>query len=90
MFFNRKNFGVSQQQFKIITPHEMKIEDLQKLEVHSLVSVEAKVIRCERPTNIGCKRKQNVLIGDATGACTLQLWEENIGMLEKGNSYGFN
>ena len=42
---------------------------------------------CEKPVHIGSKRKQNILVSDASGSCSVQLWEEHIAALEEGKTY---
>ena len=42
---------------------------------------------CEQPVYLGSKRKQNIVVNDRSASCSVQLWEENIGLLEEGKSY---
>ena len=66
-----KTFDVSQSQYKL-KPLENEVCDVNKTETYVLVSVTVKVMLCERPSNIGSKRKQNVILSDHTGSCCVQ------------------
>ena len=51
------------------------------------VTLSVKVISTEEPVTLATKRKQAVQIADKTGTATINLREENIGILSCGKSY---
>ena len=71
----------------MIKPLEITLSDMNKCETHALVTVDVKVMRCEKACCIGSKRKQIVVVSDHTESTIVQLWEEHIGSLEEGKSY---
>lgn len=63
------------------------LSDVNGIEPLTIVTVLVKVFRCEKPITLGTKQKQDILVSDTTDQGVVQLWEENIGMLQEGRSY---
>ena len=67
---------------------EIEVCDVNKIEAYVLVSVAVKVMLCERPSNIGSKRKHNVTVSYHTGSCCVYSCGRNIlNWLKEGKSY---
>ena len=66
---------------------EITLSELNEIEPLTIITLSAKVINTEEPVTLGTKRKQAVQIADQTGTATINLWEENIGILSCGKSY---
>ena len=47
-----------------------------------MISLDVNVINCGEPITLGTRQKQELSVSDATGLATVQLWENNIGILE--------
>ena len=84
---SEKHFSVSPNHYKVVKPVEITLSGIEKTDIHTLVSVTVKVMMCEKPSTLGSKTKQNVVVSDHTDSITVQLWEEHIGSLEEGKSY---
>ena len=94
----KKNMEISKSPVKIHIPRTArqeelvhKIEDLGKMTCFQQVNVIAKALKVDDPEEVGNgKKKQDVLVGDASGMIRVALWEEEIGMMEEGQSYELN
>ena len=82
-----KKFDVSTIEFQNSDAINITLDKVDETEVLTIINVEVKVYNCEEPVTLGTRQKQEVLLCDASGWATLQLWEENIGSLENGKSY---
>ena len=82
-----KQFDVSPLEYQDDKPKDIMLSELDKLPVHTIVTAKVKVAKCGPPLSRGTKRKQDVIICDQSGTTTIQLWEENIDLLEEGKSY---
>ena len=76
-----------QNHYRVVKPLEIALCDVAETAVHTLVTASVKVQKCERPSCIGSKTKQTVVVSDMTGSIAVHLWEEHIGSLEEGKSY---
>ena len=60
------------------------LSELDTLPIHTIVITKVKVAKCGPPLSRGTKRKQDVIISDKSGTATVQLWEENLDLLQEG------
>ncbi len=83
---SRKVFEVQKQ---AVGEGTLQLKDMENVSDFSRMNVKVKVLRVERPMEIGGggKKKQDVVIADASANSRLTVWEEEIGQLEKGKSY---
>ena len=62
--------------------------NLDEYEEYDKVTIRAKVIKVKEPQRIGTgKLKQDIVIADATGKCSLTLWEAYVNTLQLHKSY---
>ena len=66
---------------------EITLNKVDETEPFTMISVDVNVINCGELITLGTRQKQEVTVSDATGLATVQLWENNIGMVEEGKSY---
>ena len=59
---------------------EITLSDIEKTDIHTLVSVTVKVMMCEKPSTLGTKTKQNAVVSDHTDSITVQLWKSTLGV----------
>ena len=43
---------------------DYSLSDIEKTDIHTLVSVTVKVMMCEKPSTLGSKTEQNVVVSD--------------------------
>ena len=55
--------------------------------VFEKVTVTVKAITVKNPTNVGDKRKQDVIIADKTGTVWVSLWEDHVDKQVENSSY---
>lgn len=84
---SEKPFDVSKMEFQQTEAVEITLNQLDETEPFTMITVDVKVINCGEPITLGTRQKQEVTISDATRSATVQLWENNIGMLDEGKSY---
>lgn len=67
---------------------EIGLDQLQGLQNYQEVTARVKVVSTEEESVVkGGLRMQEYVIGDATGAARLTVWERNVGVLKEGSSY---
>ena len=81
---SEKKFDVSKMEFQQTEAVEITLNKVDETEPFTMISVDVNVINCGEPIT---RQKQEVTVSDATGLATVQLWENNIGMVEEGKSY---
>ena len=70
------------------TSNEITLDQLQDLNSYQRVVATVKVVSTQEVKEVKSGlRKQDYIVGDATGAATVTLWENNIGALKVGASY---
>ena len=84
---SEKKFDVSKMEFQQTEAVEITLNKVDETEPFTMISVDVNVINCGEPITLGTRQKQEVTVSDATGLATVQLWENNIGMVEEGKSY---
>ena len=84
---SEKKFDVSKMEFQQTEAVEITLNKVDETEPFTMLSVDVNVINCGEPITLGTRQKQEVTVSDATGLATVQLWENNIGMVEEGKSY---
>lgn len=66
----------------------IRISEIVEMKIHDDVSVKIKVMKVKQPDVVtNGKRKQDVVIADASGSTVLTLWEDDIGSLIDGKLY---
>ena len=82
-----ERFDVGEELFATQHP-VMALDTVPTLKLFQQVTVKAKVQQVYQPKTVGNgKRKQDVILADATGCTQLTLWQEDIDRLATGNSY---
>ena len=81
-----KQFDVSPLEYNDDKPKDIELSELDTLPIHTIITTKVKVAKCGPPLSRGTKRKQDVIISDKTGT-TVQLWEENLDLVQEGKSY---
>lgn len=72
-------------------PEYSKLQDLKDKPSFHHLSTRAKAISVHKPIVVtGGKKKQDIIIADATATASLTLWEENVDRIIEGNTYSFN
>ena len=84
---SEKKFDVSKMEFQQNESVEIMLEKVDEIEPFTRININVNVIKCGEPITLGTRQKQEVTVSDATGLGTVQLWENNIGILEEGQSY---
>ena len=83
-----KKFDISTFYFSDEGPAEISVAQLESFNDYDRVTVNIKVMTTINPTEVsGGKTKQEVTVADSSGVCIVTLWEQNIGKLEKNQSY---
>ena len=52
-----------------------------------MMNIDVNVINFGELITLGTRQKQEITVSNATGLATVQLWENNIGILDEGESY---
>lgn len=82
-----KQFDVSPLEYNQDKPNEIMLSAISDLPTHTIVTAQVKIASCSTPVSHGTKNKQDAQICDKSGVSVVQLWEENIGILDEGKSY---
>ena len=82
-----KTFDVSAVEFNNTEATRITLDQVEQKRAYTITNIDVKVISCGEPLTLGTRQKQEVKVSDGTGSAVVQLWEENIGLLEEGRSY---
>ena len=83
-----KKMSVSSIEFEDNTPATILLDQLQHKSLYELVTVNVKVVRVMEPQLVSTgKRKQDIIISNASSTATVTLWEEHINSLESNCCY---
>ena len=84
---SKETFDVSDMEFQDLQGTKITLSELNDIEPLTRISVIVKAVSSEEPITLGTRQKQEIKVCDSTGLATVQLWEENIGILQQGRSY---
>ena len=87
IYSSTKKFDVSAVEFQNAEAMNIILNQVDEIEVYTIISVDVKVASCGEPVTLGTRRKQEVKVVDTTAWAVVQLWEDNIGLLVEGHSY---
>lgn len=78
---SKETFDVSAMEFQDLQGTKITLNELNDIEPLTRISVIVKAVSSEEPITLGTRQKQEIKVCDSTGLATVQLWEENIGIL---------
>ena len=83
-----KVLTVSNLEFETNTPTTISLQDIEQRNVYERITVNVKISKKFAPELVATgKKKQDVIVCDATGTGRVTLWEENVDKLKENSSY---
>ena len=82
-----KKFDMSEVEFQNTEATQITLSQVDEIQVFTIIDVHVKVVSCGEPVTLGTHQKQEIKVSDGTGYGLVQLWEQNIGLLDEGQSY---
>ena len=80
----------SKEKIAVLMNEKITLDSLGTKNEYDKVTVSAKVIRIDEPTQVsGNLTKQDLIIADATAAAKITLWEDRVDTIDEGDSYEF-
>ena len=87
IFPSSREFNVSEVDFQATESTVITLRELPNINLLTIITVDVNVVSCDKMTTLSTRQKQEVKVCDATGWAIVQLWEQNIRILQEGCSY---